>query len=292
MTAYRQRYGARNSAWRVIYPFLIYILLQGLAALAVATLLSALVLPQYFSQLEAGEIYGYMNAVMDLYMDHVLDITALSAAISIPLSLFMMHVDREERDNAGITTRWKQSWLPFLLMIVLGIAACYLGNVLVSISGVSEIGDENTIDLLAGNVYKEILFAGIVVPIAEELTFRALFYRRLHDYMGMIPAMFISAAVFGALHGTLANFLYAFALGLLLAWAYERFKNIWASIIIHMAANIMSVALTSSEGLVYYLTGDGLKLLISCVVSALLVIACVVIVETKVRPVPLNGRQE
>ena len=53
-----------------------------------------------------------------------------------------------------------------------------------------------------------------------------------------------AAILFGVYHGSLLQGVYACALGILIGWSYERFKNIFAPILLHMSANAMSLAMT------------------------------------------------
>ena len=60
--------------------------------------------------------------------------------------------------------------------------------------------------------------------------------------------MLISSAIFGIIHGNLVQFIYAFLIGMILSFVYEKFKNIWAPIILHAGANLLSVLLTMLLG--------------------------------------------
>lgn len=57
-------------------------------------------------------------------------------------------------------------------------------------------------------------------------------------------AVIVSALFFGAFHGNLVQFVYAFIIGLMLAYVYEKFKTIWAPVIFHIGANLISVLIT------------------------------------------------
>jgi hypothetical protein len=83
----------------------------------------------------------------------------------------------------------------------------------------------------------------IVSPVAEELIFRALMYRRLQEYTDSMTAMLISALVFGCYHGNLTQGLYAGVLGILLCVVYERSKTLSAPAVLHMAANTAALVM-------------------------------------------------
>lgn len=88
-----------------------------------------------------------------------------------------------------------------------------------------------------------ILSTAFIGPFAEELCFRGLMYTRLRTAMPGIPAALLSAAVFGAVHGTWIWFFYAFPLGLLMVWLLQRFDSLWASILFHISFNLTNFLL-------------------------------------------------
>lgn len=68
----------------------------------------------------------------------------------------------------------------------------------------------------------ELLGSCLVIPIAEELLFRGVVYKRLKLYFGVTPALIGSALIFGIMHVNLVQFLYAAVIGLLLAFVLEK----------------------------------------------------------------------
>lgn len=59
--------------------------------------------------------------------------------------------------------------------------------------------------------------------------------------------------IFAAVHGNLLQALYAFILGALLVWTYERFAKLTAPIILHVSANLISILVQQSTWLSSYL---------------------------------------
>lgn len=90
---------------------------------------------------------------------------------------------------------------------------------------------------------------GLIKPLEEELVFRGLVYgrmRRVFSYRISIP---LSALLFGAYHGNIVQMLYGFLMGCFLAWSFERYKSLKASVLIHSAANIGVYLVSSIEPL-------------------------------------------
>lgn len=131
------------------------------------------------------------------------------------------------------------------LLILIGTAACIGVNMLFEISGLKGLLAEDAANvaqaLYSKQLWLEILAIGIAAPIAEELLFRGILYRRLRTWLGVVPSAAIALLIFAAVHGNLLQALYAFVLGAVLIWAYERFGKLTAPILIHMSANLVSV---------------------------------------------------
>ena len=87
--------------------------------------------------------------------------------------------------------------------------------------------------------------------MTEESLFRGLIFSSIHKKRRIL-AYTISALAFAALHvvgylGTVPAWQLGLSLlqylpaGIALAWAYERADSIWASIVLHMAINALSM---------------------------------------------------
>jgi len=87
------------------------------------------------------------------------------------------------------------------------------------------------------------LFAAIVGPVIEELFFRGFLYGALKKYIGIFWAMTATAILFAALHAHPVGFFPIVALGLLLAYIYEKTGTLVSSITIHMIHNLIMVLL-------------------------------------------------
>lgn len=86
-----------------------------------------------------------------------------------------------------------------------------------------------------------ILWTAVTAPLVEELICRGLIYRRLRDYTGIWPSVVISGLMFGLYHGNVVQAIYASILGCLMAILLEISGSLWASILFHMGANLVSV---------------------------------------------------
>ena len=80
----------------------------------------------------------------------------------------------------------------------------------------------------------------IIGPIAEELLFRGIIYRRLRDYIGTPWAAVLSGIIFGAVHGNLVQGIYAGLFGIVMALLYEHYGTIWIVIVVHIVNNMLA----------------------------------------------------
>lgn len=150
--------------------------------------------------------------------------------------------------------------------------------------------DENTSHIFEG-LMKEpwgYVAVGILAPLTEEIVFRGAILRTL---LGMVSkknhwvAIMISAALFGVVHGNVAQFVNALLLGLLLGWMYYRTKSLVPGILMHWVNNTMAYILSNlmpqsngklidlfhgDEKTVYYAVGFSLCILIPSFIQMVL----------------------
>ncbi len=112
-----------------------------------------------------------------------------------------------------------------------------------------------------------LLHYGLIKPIEEELVFRGLVYGRMRKNFSPILSVPVSALIFGAYHGNMVQLVYAFFMGCLLAYLYERYKSLKAPILVHGSANL-AVYLVSSMAVM----GEAVVSPVGCVVSGVLAI--------------------
>ena len=87
------------------------------------------------------------------------------------------------------------------------------------------------------------LMVVILGPIVEEIFFRGFSYNAIKKRYGVFWAMILTAVVFAGLHGSLFGFLPIMALGLLLAYLYEKTGSLIASFTIHILHNSLMLTL-------------------------------------------------
>lgn len=233
--------------WRLIYPVIIYFAVAFIVQFAaVRVIASAAVANGTITTAgkSTAELQEELNSLINRYSLHL---TALTNVVLIPIYILLLRGDEKKRRNS-LGIRYTAPGIKRLgVVFVLGMSAAVSVNVIVSLSQIARFSpkyQQVSEVIYSGGLFMEIVSAVIAAPILEELFFRGMIYKRLRDMINVKAAVVISALFFGAFHGNLVQFVYAFIIGLMLAYVYEKFKTIWAPVIFHVGANLISVLIT------------------------------------------------
>lgn len=88
-----------------------------------------------------------------------------------------------------------------------------------------------------------LLTVGVFPAVMEELVFRGIIYRYLKRH-GAVFAAFASSLLFGLIHLNILQALFAFCMGLVLCFAYEKTGKLIYSMLLHFINNSLMVLLT------------------------------------------------
>jgi len=186
--------------------------------------------------------------------------TALSAVLALPVAAHMYRRDtlscsidnsggaanRKPQDEDGAFQHKTRKKIRRLLCYMV----CFLGGGLLNLLwssilyglGISSAFSNQTQEaLLSSQMAMQLLGPGFLVPIAEELIFRGLVYKRMKTRLSAGQAVFFSALLFALYHGNPIQMIYAFPIALLLALLYERDGSLAAPILFHMGANLTAI---------------------------------------------------
>ncbi len=122
-----------------------------------------------------------------------------------------------------------------------------LGNILTTIIGALKGGmvQNELLNLTEGLDLWMIFFIMVIcAPIMEELIFRKIIVDRTIHY-GQGAAVMVSGLMFGLFHGNLNQFVYAFVLGMFLAFLYAKTGNLKITIGLHMLINFLGGVVSS-----------------------------------------------
>ena len=107
-------------------------------------------------------------------------------------------------------------------------------------------------------------------------------YGRMREGLPPLRAGVLVSLFFALFHGDLVQGLYAFLLGVLLCYAYERYHNFLAPVLFHVAANLIAV-LGSETGILNFMYRSRTVFLITTFGLGLVLLASVYLIEVRVR---------
>lgn len=185
------------------------------------------------------DTFSVINELTNLLLDQSVTILLLSDLAAIGLYLLTAPIRRRPvSSHLSLYPLERRTILP---LILLGFFSNFALSLLLGILPFPQTWWESY-EASASTITTEfslaaLLAQAIVGPIAEEFCFRGLLYTRLRSGMPPLLAGIISSLIFGLVHGTAIWFFYAFLLGLVMVWLFQRFGSLWASILFHMAFN-------------------------------------------------------
>ena len=238
-----------NRSWgrrvfEVLSPLIIY---EGLC-IVVQTMISAGWAmgraEEFLTQAGALNQKALMDALLQFTYRYGVLMQGIAALISIVILYRMYLKDYPKRrfvyDRSGIT-------LPmWALLIPVGIVASFSANLFINIGSwalESEAFQNSEALLFSGPAALQLLFIGLVIPVCEELIFRGLIYMRMRQYANVNSAIMVQALIFALMHGNMAQGIYAFILGVLLAYVFEKYGSLKAPVLVHVSANLLSVVM-------------------------------------------------
>lgn len=285
----------RRSFWSCISPIFIYYLCQIVAYLIMGVIYSAKIV----KKLDFNQTYEQLIESMTEQLNGDMGVIyyasmLLAAIIALPILFRMFKKDSGSRKLVGKEIIYKSipyQW--YLIPIFMGIGAAIAGNNMITMSGIatsSESFSQTNEILFSGSFELQILGIGILIPIVEEILFRGVIYKRMGDIMPVIQASISSAFVFGLLHGNFVQGIYGFCMGILLCLVYERFHNLAAPILMHIAANLI-VVLGSGTSILDVFYSSVPMFYGFTAVMCLVIIGTVWALEAYVRPINENVEQ-
>ena len=244
--------------WRVVSPLFIF---WGVTAAVVSVFgILWIIFGRYLTFL-----YSYEEDVMLL----------LSGVAALLAAWILWKIDEREGIWYG-EIRKKLPVQAVLPCIGAAVGASVAGNCLLSFLRLTELGSGQAQSILErGNPAVVVVSTCLAAPLAEEMVFRVLTYRRLRRNMNGPWAVFLSSLLFALYHGNISQGLYAFLVGMVLALLMEAYGSAAAPVLAHMAANTVSVLLTWAG------TGDILSVGIFRRAAAILIFGGILIISLR-----------
>lgn len=226
-------------------------------AVTIAAEMAYLLVYAYYHMKEFMEMYNnqeeltaFMEQMTKDLLQHTTLIEGAAALITIPVLLIWFHLDRRKDKQWGVVPNRKASlWKYGGVVLIAGAMSLGVNNLMIlsNLQELSEEYQEVSTAFYAADFGMEILCLGILIPMAEELVFRGMMFKRLRALAGFMQAALYSSVVFAIFHGNLIQMLYGFAAGMLFSWLYEKYGSVKAPILAHIAMNLTSVIATEYQ---------------------------------------------
>ncbi|MBQ7506851.1 MAG: CPBP family intramembrane metalloprotease [Lachnospiraceae bacterium] len=167
----------------------------------------------------------------------------IAAAAVLPFFHRMYRYDRLRRDIHVTYTRREKILRYSYAALTIGILSVAINNLfgILRIDQLSVGWKQAEAAFYGGTWVTELLFLGILIPYVEEFLYRGLIYERFRDRYPIHRSIIITSVIFGVLHFNVAQFLYAFAIGLFLASFAERYHSFFPAFLGHALANCIAV---------------------------------------------------
>ena len=187
-------------------------------------------------------VTGEIRGELDIMGNIVSWVTVISCLLTL---LFLLFVFAVRGKSFSDEVRWHK--LPSAGRAMLGPLECGFGLSILSSFVLALIPfpeawyatyDESMEMMLAGDPLFLAIATVLAAPIVEEVIFRGLVYTRLCRGMKRWLAALVSALIFGLVHGTLLHLVFTVPMGLVLCLFYEKYRSLWAPILLHMSFNL------------------------------------------------------
>ncbi len=281
----------KSSFWSLAGPLLGYWLIQMAVIVVVELVIAVPTMSDMLRELSSGSVSSqkefaefYVSAMETLLrqvMSYQAQITAAAALGTLIMTVILFRKDRQLEVTYNIP-QWKKAPVPkYWPVAVMGIVGC-IGVTCLSAMVQLVLYDPQYQDATAA-VYSssfpvELICLGIISPVAEEMMFRGVMFRRYRENRGFFYSALWSSVFFALMHTNMIQLVYSFLLGILLSYLYEKFGSVKAPVFLHILLNSGSVVFTET-GVFDWLGGGAERMAAAVIVSAFICSAMFVLIQ-------------
>ena len=88
-----------------------------------------------------------------------------------------------------------------------------------------------------------LFFIAVLPAVMEEFAFRKVIFGLTRKH-GFWPSAILSSVIFGLMHQNITQGIFAFGMGIIFCYVYEKTGKIWVTMLLHFANNAISVLLS------------------------------------------------
>lgn len=186
-------------------------------------------------------ILRFINFSAPMFLKNpLLSFVFIYAPITIPISIIVI---RQHFTNEQLGLKFKNLWYYFPVSIFIGFI---LGVGESSIMKVTPfIPDLSGLNLL------KLIIVMLFVGIIEEIIFRSILQTKLEEIFGKLSGLILASLIFGFMnsgYGTLYEVFYAFSVGLLIGYIFQKTKSLAFIALVHSFIGIFSVGVIPIVG--------------------------------------------
>lgn len=158
-------------------------------------------------------------------------IQSFTALISLNIIVF---ISRSKSPDINYRSNIKLTDIIYILLLILGFRILYEGSIY-------QFKNFMAIDLNLDSI----LLSCIYAPFVEEMLYRGIILNGTLKKYGQVPAIIISAGLFGLMHFNLFQSLNAFCMALIMGYIYTKTKSLYLCIFLHLSNNIIAMYVKS-----------------------------------------------
>lgn len=293
----------KNPFWSLAGPLLAYIAIQwGVQFVIELVLILPYVIESYADMAVSGLLAsGDMEKIMSEYIESLepafeaalsyqAEILGAAALASMILTVILFVRDRKLEKACKVIEQKKAPLPIYVLILLLGAAGCIAVTCLLAMaqlaflltmaqSALYDAQYQQTAEAMYTSGFAAQLVAyGVLCPLAEELMFRGILFKRFRERKKFWYSAVCSSIFFGFMHTNMTQAVYAFLLGLMLSYLYEKTGSLKAPVLLHIVMNGCSVIFTEL-GVFRWIWTDPMRMAGAAIGSAFLCSVAFVVIQ-------------
>lgn len=273
----------KSPFWSLAGPLLAYLAIQWAVQTVVIIVISLPYMADaYASMMQIGmeravDMQELMEASLQamepafkLVLRFQVEITGAAAAGTMILTVILFVKDRRLEKICGIGRPGKKPASVYILTVILGAAGSIAATCLMAMAQLAfyDSGYQQTAQVMYEAGFPvQLAVLGILIPVSEELMFRGILFKRFRERQGFWYSAICSAVFFMFMHTNTTQMVYAFLLGLMLAYLYEKTGSLKAPALLHILMNSGSVIFTEA-GLFRWLGSKPVRMAVAAIGGA------------------------
>lgn len=289
----------KSPFWSLAGPLLSYLAIQWAVQFIIMLGICVPYIPSAYDQLMragAGEALS-MQEIMEAYAvsmepafetiaRHQVEIAGAAALGTLVLTCILFARDRKLEKACGITAHANKSVSAYVRIFILGVAGCIAATCLMAMAQMAFYDDrqyQQTAQVLyAAGFPIQLAVLGVLIPVSEEMMFRGILFKRFRERQGFWYSAICSSVFFAFMHTNMTQTVYAFLLGLILAYLYEKIGSLKAPVLLHILMNSGSVVFTEL-GVFQWLGTDPIRMAGAAIGGAFICSAVFVAIQRQTR---------